>query len=234
MGYRQQLESGHSAFAALLKAWHERNGWSHRVLPALAETLDLGRLHSSQLSNLRNRKLYSPGPEVFLALGGCNHWLVTAAGPAGLKPQALAQLEAQQELQLALERSALPLLADDGSPLGAGELLEIFVGLRPMPAAFDWRIAETEAAQLSAAMAELLSAGQSWRHCREAVMQAYPAQKKQRRERFAEVMAGLREYGAAELDAELPDLLLTLQALGLETLAASGPEGLLERLRQPG
>ena len=65
-------------------------------------------------------------------------------------------------------------------------------------------------------------------------MQAYPAQKKQRRERFAEVMAGLRDYGAAELDAELPDLLLTLQALGMDALAASGPEGLLERLRQPG
>ena len=109
MGYRQQLESGHGAFAALLKAWHERNGWSHRVLPALAETLDLGRLHSSQLSNLRNRKLSSPGPEVFLALGSCNHWLVGAAGPQGLQPEALAQLEAQEELQLALERSALPL-----------------------------------------------------------------------------------------------------------------------------
>ena len=234
MGYRQQLESGHGAFAALLKAWHERNGWSHRVLPALAETLDLGRLHSSQLSNLRNRKLSSPGPEVFLALGSCNHWLVGGAGPQGLQSEALAQLEAQEELQLALERSALPLLADDGRALGAGDLLEIFVGLRPLPAAFDWRIAETEAAQLSAAMAELLSSGQSWRQCREVVMQAYPAQKKQRRERFAEVMAGLRDYGAAELDAELPDLLLTLQALGMDALAASGPEGLLERLRQPG
>lgn len=234
MGYRQQLESGHGAFAALLKAWHERNGWSHRVLPALAETLDLGRLHSSQLSNLRNRKLSSPGPEVFLALGSCNHWLVGGAGPQGLQSEALAQLEAQEELQLALERSALPLLADDGRALGAGDLLEIFVGLQPLPAAFDWRIAETEAAQLSAAMAELLSSGQSWRQCREVVMQAYPAQKKQRRERFAEVMAGLRDYGAAELDAELPDLLLTLQALGMDALAASGPEGLLERLRQPG
>ena len=234
MGYRQQLESGHGAFAALLKAWHERNGWSHRVLPALAETLDLGRLHSSQLSNLRNRKLSSPGPEVFLALGSCNHWLVGGAGPQGLQPEALAQLEAQEELQLALERSALPLLADDGRALGAGDLLEIFVGLQPLPAAFDWRIAETEAAQLSAAMAELLSSGQSWRQCREVVMQAYPAQKKQRRDRFAEVMAGLRDYGAAELDAELPDLLLTLQALGMDALAASGPEGLLERLRQPG
>ena len=83
-------------------------------------------------------------------------------------------------------------------------------------------------------MADLLSCGQPWRQCREAVMQAYPAEKKQRRERFAEVMAGLRDYGAAELDAELPDLLLTLEVLGIDQdLVAAGPEALLERLRQP-
>ena len=92
MGYREQLEAGHGAFAAMLKAWHERNSWSHRVLPALAEQLDFGRLHSSQLSNLRNRKLSSPGPEVFLALGSCNRWLAeTAKGGDGL-----AQLEGQE------------------------------------------------------------------------------------------------------------------------------------------
>ena len=47
-------------------------------------------------------------------------------------------------------------------------------------------------------------------------------------------MAGLRDYGAAELDAELPDLLLTLQVLRIDQeLVAAGPEALLERLRQP-
>ena len=51
-------------------------------------------------------------------------------------------------------------------------------------------------------MAELLSGGKPWRQCREAVLEAYPAQKRQRRERFAEVMAGLRDYGAAEFDSE--------------------------------
>ena len=106
MGYREQLEAGHGAFAAMLKAWHERNSWSHRVLPALAEQLDFGRLHSSQLSNLRNRKLSSPGPEVFLALGSCNRWLAeTAKGGDGM-----AQLEGQEELLAALKISALPLL----------------------------------------------------------------------------------------------------------------------------
>ena len=104
MGYREQLEAGHGAFAAMIKAWHERNGWSHRVLPALAELLDFGRLHSSQISNLRNRKLSSPGPEVFLALGSCNRWLSEAAkGGDGLE-----QLEGQEELLAALKISALP------------------------------------------------------------------------------------------------------------------------------
>jgi len=234
LGYREQLESGHSAFAALLKAWHERNGWSHRVLPALAEQLDFGRLHSSQLSNLRNRKLSSPGPEVFLSLGGCNAWLAEARQHGELTPAAREQLQDQGELLQALEGSGLALLSGGGAPLGAGDLLEIFVGLQPLPPGFDWRIGEAEAADLSGAMADLLSCGQPWRQCREAVMQAYPAEKKQRRERFAEVMAGLRDYGAAELDAELPDLLLTLEVLGIDQdLVAAGPEALLERLRQP-
>jgi hypothetical protein len=234
LGYRAQLESGHSAFAALLKAWHERNGWSHRVLPALAERLDLGRLHSSQLSNLRNRKLASPGPEVFLALGGCNAWLAQARQQGQLSTAAREHLQDQEELRQALEHSGLALLDASGAPLGAGDLLEIFVGLQPLPPGFDWRIGEAEAADLSGAMADLLSGGQPWRQCRELVMQAYPPQKKQRRERFAEVMAGLRDYGAAELDAELPDLLLTLQGLGIDqALVAAGPEALLERLRQP-
>ena len=36
------------------------------------ECLDIGRLHNSQISNLRNGKLASPGPEVFLALAQVN------------------------------------------------------------------------------------------------------------------------------------------------------------------
>ena len=151
-----------------------------------------------------------------------------------LSAAAREHLQDQEELRQALEHSGLALLDASGAPLGAGDLLEIFVGLQPLPPGFDWRIGEAEAADLSGAMADLLSGGQPWRQCRELVMQAYPPQKKQRRERFAEVMAGLRDYGAAELDAELPDLLLTLQGLGIDqALVAAGPEALLERLRQP-
>ena len=91
MNYRDELEAGRDAFGHLIKVWHERNGWSQRVLPALAERLELGRVHNSQLSNLRNRKLTSPGPELFVALGRINE-LLAAQGPAGLSPELEQQI----------------------------------------------------------------------------------------------------------------------------------------------
>jgi hypothetical protein len=220
--YRQRLEQGHGAFAALLRAWHERNGWSHRVLPALAEQLNFGRLHSSQLSNLRNRKLASPGPEVFLALGCCNQWLAKT-------PITLSLLAENQELAGAISEQPHALIDEEGLILGAGELLEIFVGLRGLPPGFDLRISEAEAPALSAALADLLAAKQPWRQCRERVMAAYGSEKRQKRERFAAVMAGLQDYTAAELDQELPELLNTLKVLDFEF---SSIDKLLERLRQ--
>jgi hypothetical protein len=231
MDYRSELEAGRDAFGHLIKVWHERNGWSQRVLPALADALDLGRVHNSQLSNLRNRKLASPGPELFVALGRINQLLAEAAaqGSAGDWAEPLAD---QPELLSALQASALPLLADDGSALGPAQLFEIFVGLRALPAGFDLRIQAAEAAGLSAALAELFTAGRPWRLCREPVMAAYPVEKRQRRERFAEVMAGQRDFSAEELDAELNDLRLTLAALGATQKEELSADQFLELLRQ--
>ena len=231
MDYRSELEAGRDAFGHLIKVWHERNGWSQRVLPALAERLELGRVHNSQLSNLRNRKLASPGPELFVALGRINQLLAEAAaqGSAGDWAEPLAD---QPELLSALQASALPLLADDGSALGPAQLFEIFVGLRALPAGFDLRIQAAEAAGLSAALAELFTAGRPWRLCREPVMAAYPVEKRQRRERFAEVMAGQRDFSGEELDAELNDLRLTLAALGATQEEELSADQFLELLRQ--
>lgn len=214
MSVRDELEAGREAFGHLIRVWHERNGWSQRLLPSLAELLELGRVHNSQLSNLRNRKLASPGPELFVALGRLNQLLARTCGPAGIDASLRQRLADQPELLTALEASALPLLGDDGQPLGPAQLFEVFVGQRQPPSAFDLRITPVEAAGLSAALAELLTAGRPWRHCREALLAAYPVEKRQRRERFAEVMAGQRDYSAEELDAELPDLRRTLAALG--------------------
>jgi len=230
--YRDELEAGRDAFGHLIRVWHERNGWSQRVLPALAERLELGRVHNSQLSNLRNRKLASPGPELFVALGRINQMLAQEGGVEGPSPQLAGQLADQPELLSALQASALPLLADNGQPLGPAQLFEIFVGLRQPPSAFDLRIAEAEAAGLSAALAELFTAGRSWRSCRDQLLEAYPAEKRQRRERFAEVMAGQRDYTAAELDGELADLRRTLAVLGAADEQALSADQFLELLRQ--
>jgi hypothetical protein len=230
--YRDELEAGRDAFGHLIRVWHERNGWSQRVLPALAERLELGRVHNSQLSNLRNRKLASPGPELFVALGRINQMLAQEGGVEGPSPQLAGQLADQPELLSALQASALPLLADNGQPLGPAQLFEIFVGLRQPPSAFDLRIAEAEAAGLSAALAELFTAGRPWRSCRDQLLEAYPAEKRQRRERFAEVMAGQRDYTAAELDGELADLRRTLAVLGAADEQGLGADQFLELLRQ--
>lgn len=231
MGYRDDIAAGRVAFAHLIRLWHGRNGWSHRVLPALAEALDLGRVHNSQLSMLRNGKLASPGPEVFLALGRINQLLTAEADAGGLSPGLRQRLEDRPELLAALDASALPLQPAGEPVLGPGELLEIFVGVRQPPAAFDLRIADGEAVALSAALAELFTAGRPWRLCREPVLAAYPVAKRQRRERFAEVMAGQRDYSAAELDAELPDLRHTLAVLGGAGEEELAPERFLELLR---
>jgi hypothetical protein len=232
MDYRNELEAGRDAFGHLIKVWHERNGWSQRVLPALAERLELGRVHNSQLSNLRNRKLASPGPELFVALGRINQLLAQEVGMQGLSAALSEQLADQPELLSSLQASALPLLADDGMPLGPAQLFEIFVGLRPLPAGFDLRIQAGEAAGLSAALAALFTAGRPWRLCRDQVLAAYPAEKRQRRERFAEVMAGLRDYTAEEFELELPDLVATARQLGLADAQEFGADALLELLRE--
>jgi 5'-3' exonuclease len=85
---------------------------------------------------------------------------------------------------------------------------------------------------LSGALATLLTAGRTWRQCRDQLLAAYPASKRQRRERFAEVMAGQSDYTATELDAELPDLRRTLAALGVAGEAELGADRFVELLRE--
>jgi hypothetical protein len=171
-----------------------------------------------------------------LTLGRLNGLLAEQGGGQGQGPgigaELASQLQDQAELLAPLQASALALRADDGQALGPTELFEIFVGLRQPPAAFDLRIAAGEAANLSAALAELFTAGRSWRQCRESVLAAYPVEKRQRRERFAEVMAGQRDFSAAELDAELPDLRRTLALLGASAEQELGADQFLELLRQ--
>ena len=210
--------------AHLIHLWHERNAWSHRVLPLLSEILDLGRVHNSQISNLRNGKLSSPGPEVFLALAQVN--TILDQGIESIRDQ----LEkSHPELWRSLEDSALPLKNDYGKPLSAGELFEIFAGLQPLPSSFDWYIEDEEASALSDALSDHFCQNKPWRSCKVTIMDAYKVTKPLRRERFAEVIAGIKDFTAEELDGELLDLYETSKKLSY--FNEGGPNAFLAQLR---
>ena len=210
--------------AHLIHLWHERNGWSHRVLPLLSETLDLGRVHNSQISNLRNGKLSSPGPEVFLALAQVN--TILDQGIETIRDR----LESDYpELWKSLQDSAEPLRSDSGYPLTAGELFEIFSGLKSLPSSFDWYIEDEEAYDLSDALSHHFCQSKPWRSCKASVMDAYSVTNSIRRDRFAEVIAGIRDYTAEELDGELLDLYETSKKLSYCT--EGGPSEFLKELR---
>ncbi|ABM73068.1 conserved hypothetical protein [Prochlorococcus marinus str. MIT 9515] len=215
---------GRRAMAHLIHLWHERNAWSHRVLPLLSEILDLGRVHNSQISNLRNGKLSSPGPEVFLALAQVN--TILDQGIDSIRDQLE---ENHPELWRSLEDSALPLKNDSGKPLSAGELFEIFSGLKPLPSSFDWYIEDHEASTLSDALSDHFCQNRPWRYCKVVVMEAYTSSKPLRRERFAEVIAGIKDYTAEELDGELLDLYETSKKLSY--FSEGGPNAFLMHLR---
>ena len=199
--YRDKLSSGRRSMAHLIHVWHERNGWAHKVLPALVDALNLGKLHNSQISNLRNAKLASPSPEVFLALSQANKILDQGVN----KIRNELNLN-HHDLLRVLEESAVPLMDDDDIPLSAGDFFEIFIGIKTLPSKFDWFIEDEEAALLSAALADFFCDQKSWRYCKDKVMDAYPISNVARREKFALVMAGLRDYTAEEFDGELLDL----------------------------
>tara|TARA_B100000925_G_scaffold55943_1_gene36777 strand:- start:109 stop:819 length:711 start_codon:yes stop_codon:yes gene_type:complete len=223
-GYRDKLSKGRRAMAHLIHVWHERNAWSHKILPLLSEILDLGRVHNSQISNLRNGKLSSPGPEVFLALAQVN--TILDHGVESIRDQLE---EEYPELWRVLKESSFPLKNDCGNPLSAGELFEIFSGLKPLPSSFDWFIEDEEASKLSEALSEFFCRGKPWRHCKNNIMNAYAVLKESRRERFAEVIAGLKDYTAEDLDGELLDLYETSKKLAL--FNKGGPNDFLEELR---
>ena len=223
-GYRDKLSSGRRAMAHLIHVWHERNAWSHKVLPLLSEILDLGRVHNSQISNLRNGKLSSPGPEVFLALAQVN--TILYQGVETIRDQLEDDFP---ELWRILQESSFPLKNDEGHPLSAGELFEIFSGLKPLPSSFDWFIEDEEASKLSEALSDHFCKNRPWRHCKNDIMNAYSVIKTSRREKFAEVIAGLKDYTAEELDGELFDLCEASRKLSF--FSKGGPNEFLQELR---
>ncbi len=101
---------------------------------------------------------------MFFALGKVNQ--VLSRGLENIEGQIS---NVHPELYRSLKESAIAVEANNGNPLSAGDFFEIFVGLASLPSSFDWFIEEEEAPILSAALADYLCKGRSWRMCREQV-----------------------------------------------------------------
>jgi len=197
--------------------------------------MQLGRVHASQISMLKNRKLANPGPEVFLAIGGVNRWLRTWSPSRQLRDLPPANCP---EAELLQRYPPVALLDGAGQPLGPGQLLEIFTGLVTLPPAFDLRIGEQEASVLCGALGDWFTGGQPWRQCKAQVLAAYPVARPRRRQQFEAVLSGQMDYTATELEAELDDLHRTACAMAEEAAPwATAPgtiDQFLSQLRQSG
>ena len=113
--------------------------------------------------------------------------------------------------------------------MSAGEVFEIFSGLKSLPSSFDWYIEDEEASALSDALSVHFCQNKAWRSCKIQVMDAYAVNKSARRERFAEVIAGIRDYTAEELDGEHLDLYEASKKLSY--FQGRGPNAFLAELR---
>ena len=84
-------------------------------------------------------------------------------------------------------------------------------------------------AEASDALSVHFCQNKAWRSCKIQVMEAYAVNKSARRERFAEVIAGIRDYTAEELDGELLDLYEASKKLSF--FQGRGPNAFLAELR---
>jgi len=102
------------------------NGYSHPQLVAICKACTGGHawMHSSTIANMRNARTKNPGPRAFAALEYC-----------------LRDIDAAQRGEFITNFGTLtPLIMEatlmrdeDGNPATAGYMIEVFLGLRPIP-----------------------------------------------------------------------------------------------------
>lgn len=120
---------GAIGFAKWFSRTMDENGWSHPQMVVLTKQCTGGKalLHSSQIAGLRQAKLKSPGPRSFLALEylwravyafnhGGDYLFMPFWGP-------LEDLVKDREV----------MLDPTGLPATTGYMIEVFVGMRPVP-----------------------------------------------------------------------------------------------------
>lgn len=144
------MEGGQISWSRWFSWFMDINGYSHPQLVALCKVCTGGHawMHSSTIANMRNARTKNPGPRAFAALEYC-----------------LRDIDAAQKGEFITNFGALTpliieatLMRDEaGNPATAGYMIEVFLGLRPIPIDLSVTIiTPTDAESISAKAARLI------------------------------------------------------------------------------
>lgn len=120
------MEGGQISFSRWFSWFMDINGYSHPQLVAICKACTGGHawMHSSTIANLRNARTKNPGPRAFAALEYC-----------------LRDIDAAQKGEFitnfgtltGLIQEAVLMRDEGGNTPTAGYMIEVFLGLRPIP-----------------------------------------------------------------------------------------------------
>ena len=120
------MEGGQISWARWFSWFMDINGYSHPQLVAICKVCTGGHawMHSSTIANMRNARTKNPGPRAFAALEYC-----------------LRDIDAAQRGEFItnfgslthLIQTATLMRDEEGNPATAGYMIEVFLGLRPIP-----------------------------------------------------------------------------------------------------
>lgn len=217
-------------FGMLFSRFMDSNKWSHPITTNLAKAClgGLSWLHSSQISGIRQAKLVSPGPRVFVAIERLNYYVHRYQTEKKLIPNTSSS-------NFYSEATAI---TEDGIPPPLGWWVEIFCGYR-IPQDIDLQatfFTPGEALKLSKAWGKfvrrlLVNADYDLITDLElALSRLYPARDDDRVAKHLAVIRAVETWTPDQLANELP-------ALTRMSAALQGPEkqqDLLAELKQRG
>jgi hypothetical protein len=223
---------GRQHFAATLNWWLGRSAFSHARLGAIADWAlgENGWLISSQVSHLRNANVRQPGYQSLDALCCANEaiwrWQVKGKGDC----HRIYGPHSGYGIEDGWLDEAVWLGHPDEpeAPLNFGDWCELVVGYLELPYVGDVVLSPGEAKDLSQRLAALLEGivkgqGLGIRDGMARIIECYPVQERNRRERLRGVVLGLYDYSQEDLIEELWALAVTVAALRGQDPAGYGP-----------
>jgi hypothetical protein len=212
--YQIQFNQGTRTFQKLFTTWMDVNGWSHPVMTSLAKSCLDGAswFHSSQISGLRQQKLFSPGPRIFFAIERLNYFIWRYQQQKKLLPNTTSSNDYKTAYAI----------TEDGMPPEIGWWVEVFVGVRvPKDIALDrWRFSEPKSDSISKKWGRLVRTLLANNNIdlvedlSDAIRKTYLPNEEARIQKLKEVIQGTSFWTAAELELEIPALAAMSKALG--------------------